>query len=156
MSAFEPIRSVLKDVSKGSALGLKLSQVRLQQEWENLVGKTIAKHSYPESIRFKKLYLIADNSIWLQQLVFLKPSILKAMHSLMPELEVTDIVLHIGTLPQNPHEPEPEPSPSAASPLLPSSFAMALTEQLTNPELQAILAKTITKSLTESPTPTVD
>ena len=51
MSAFASIQAVLKDVSKGSALALKLSESRLQHEWEGLVGQTIAKHSYPESIR---------------------------------------------------------------------------------------------------------
>jgi hypothetical protein len=149
MSAFEPIQSVLKDVSQGSALALKLSQARLQMEWEELVGQTIAKHSYPESIRYKKLYLVADNSIWLQQLVFLKAAILKAIHSIMPDLDVTDIVLQIGVIPKK--HPVSNPStPPLPSPVLPSPFATALTEQLNNPDLQALLSRTITKALAQS------
>jgi len=156
MSAFEPIRSVLKDVSKGSALALKLSQVRLQQEWESLVGQTIAKHSYPESIRYKKLYLVADNSIWLQQLVFLKAAILKAIHSIMPDLEVTDIVLQIGSIPEKPPVSVPGPATPLPPPVLPSPLALALTEQLNNPDLQALLAQTITKSLAQSRSPNLE
>ena len=55
MYAFESIHAVIQEVSKGSALTLKLSETRLQHEWEKLVGQTIAKHSYPESIRYKKI-----------------------------------------------------------------------------------------------------
>ena len=153
MSGFESIHSVLQDVSKGSALALKLSQARLQQEWEGLVGQTIAKHSYPESIRYKKLYLVADNSIWLQQLVFLKVTILEAIHSLIPELDITDIVLQIGSIPEKPPKPVATSLGSPAPPVLPSTFATALTQQLNDPDLQALLAQTITKALAQSQAP---
>ncbi len=154
MSSFEPIRSVLKEVSKGSALTRKLSQARLQLEWEELVGQTIAKHSYPESIRYKKLYLVADNSIWLQQLMFLKPTILKAIHSIMPDLDVTDIVLYIGSIPEQRPEPHKISLTSSVPPTLPSAFATDLTKQLHSPGLQALLSQTITKALAQSPSPT--
>ncbi len=150
MSTFEPIRSVLKDVSKGSALELKLSEIRLQQEWEGLVGHTIAKHSYPESIRYKKLYLMADNSIWLQQLVFLKTTILEAIHSIMPDLTLTDIILRIGHVPVRPPKHIPTLRSPSPTPVLPSPFATLLTERLNNPELQAMLSQTITKALSQS------
>ncbi|MDH5587868.1 MAG: DUF721 domain-containing protein [Nitrospirota bacterium] len=150
MSAFEPIRSVLQDVSKGSALALKLSEIRLQHEWEGLVGHTIAKHSYPESIRYKKLYLMADNSIWLQQLVFLKATIVEAIHSIMPDLALTDIILRIGPVPVRPPASTPSPLATLSVPVLPSPFAIALTERLNNPELQALLSQTITKALSQS------
>ncbi len=154
MSEFESLQCVLENVSKGSALALKLSEARLQQEWEGLVGETIAKHSYPESIRYKKLYLTADNSIWLQQLVFLKGIILEAIHSLLPDLELTDVILRIGSLPDRSHLPPHLSESSPAPPVLPSPFATALTEQLNNPDLQALLAQTITKALLQSSPPT--
>ena len=157
MSTFHSIQSLIQDFSKGHALGLKLSEVQLQQEWETLVGSTIAKHSYPESIRFKKLYLVADNSIWLQQLVFLKPAILKAIHSLMPDLALTDIILRIGSLPP-PSSPAPAPISQAASPSVPgpSSFATGLVRRLSNPDLQCLLSQTITKAMAELPPPATE
>jgi hypothetical protein len=154
MGAFEPIRSVLKDVSKGSALALKLSESRLQHEWEGLVGHTIAKHSYPESIRYKKLYLVADNSIWLQQLVFLKATILKAIHSILPDLALSDIILRIGSIPEKRSTSIPTPLATPAAPVLPSPFAIALTQQLNNPDLQVLLSQTITKALSQTAPPT--
>ncbi len=154
MGAFESIQAVIQDVSKGSALALKLSESRLQHEWEGLVGQTIAKHSYPESIRYKKLYLVADNSIWLQQLIFLKATILEAIHSMMPDLALTDIILRIGS-PSNKHSMlERTRLESSSSPILPSPFATALTQQLNNPDLQALLSQTITKALSQTSPPT--
>ncbi len=154
MSYFESIQSLIHDFSKGSPLGHKLSEVQLQQEWEHLVGATMAKHSYPESIRFKKLHLMADNSIWLQQLLFLKPAILKAIHSMMPDLALTDIVLRIGSIPQS--LPQPDPIPEAASEHVPepSPFAAGLAKRLSDPDLQTLLSQTITKALAEPPPPT--
>ncbi len=152
MSAFESIHAVIHEVSKGSALTLKLSEARLQHEWEKLVGQTIAKHSYPESIRYKKLYLVADNSIWLQQLVFLKTTILKAIQSIMPDLLLTDIVLRIGSVPKK-HPTTTTSSPDTPT-IIPSPFAIALTQQLNNPDLQARLSQTITKALAQSAPPT--
>ena len=156
MSSFESIRSLIQDFSKGNPLGLKLSEVQLQQEWEHLVGATMAKHSYPESIRFKKLHLVADNSIWLQQLLFLKPAILEAVHSMMPDLDLTDVVLRIGSLPQPPPQPDPiSPSPSECV-AEPSPFATVLAKRLSNPDLQTILSQTITKALVEPPPDTTE
>jgi hypothetical protein len=154
MSAFESIHSVLQDVSKGSALALKLSEVRLQREWEGLVGQTIAKHCYPESIRYKKLHLVADNSIWLQQLVFLKATILEAIHSILPDLALTDIILRIGSIPEKRPAIITTPLTSSVPPIHPSPFAITLTQQLNNPELQALLSQTITKALAQTTPPT--
>jgi len=153
MSAFESIQTVLQDVSKGSALGLKLSESRLQQEWEGLVGQTIAKHSYPESIRYKKLYLVADNSIWLQQLVFLKATILEAIQSTISDLDVTDVILRIGSIPEKRPVVVTTSPTSSAPPVVPSPFATALTQQLDNPDLQALLSQTITKALSQTSPP---
>ena len=154
MSTFESIASVLHDVSQGSALSVKLSGAQLQREWEGLVGQTIARHSYPESIRYNKLYLVADNSIWLQQLVFLKATILESIHSLLPDLALTDIILRIGSMPEKSRASESTPSSLAVPPVLPSPFARELTQRLNNPDLQVLLAQTITKALAQSPPPT--
>ncbi|GJL58255.1 MAG: hypothetical protein NPIRA03_11120 [Nitrospirales bacterium] len=154
MSPFESIQSLIQDFSKGNPLGLKLSEVQLQQEWEHLVGTTMAKHSYPESIRFKKLHLVADNSIWLQQLMFLRPAILEAIHSMMPELGLTEVVLRIGSIPQAPPQPDPIPQDPPEFVGEPSPFATGLAKRLSNPDLQVLLSQTITKALVESPSPT--
>ena len=149
MSYFESIQNLIQDFSKGNPLGLKLSEIQLQQEWEHLVGSTMAKHSYPESIRFKKLHLVADNSIWLQQLMFLRPAILEAVHSMMPALALTEVVLRIGSIPQAPPQPDPIPQEPPQVIGEPSPFATGLAKRLSDPDLQVLLSQTITKALAE-------
>ena len=147
MGHFQSIQALIQEFSKDHALGQKLLEVRLQEEWPSLVGQTLAKHSSPESIRFHKLYLVAENSVWLQQLVFLKPTLLQALQTRIPELSLVDIVLRLGTLPisNQPMEEAPVRAP------IPSPEHMALGHQLAkrlaNPELQKVLGPLIAKGL---------
>ena len=155
MSEFESIHSVLKEVSQHNGLGVKLLEARLQQEWEELVGPTLAKHSYPSTIRYRKLNLISDNSVWLQQLVFLKPQILESIRTRFPELEVSDILLRLGSLPQKFSLPVEGNATVPPPPVLPTPFARDLSKQFLSPDLQALFSRTITRAtndaLKESP-----
>ena len=84
----------------------------LQQHWPKIVGAHIGHHTWPESIRHRKLYLIAENSVWLQQLRFLKPELLAKLSSCVGGDVITEIVLRVGT----PPAPEVESSASAQLP----------------------------------------
>ena len=59
----------------------------------------IAGHTYPESIRHRKLFLLAETSVWMQQLLFLKSEILAKITEVMGEDVLTDIVLRVGVAP---------------------------------------------------------
>lgn len=149
MGGFEPIHNLIQDFSKDHALGQKLLEVRLQKEWPSIVGQTLAKHSSPDSIRFHKLYLVAENSVWLQQLVFLKPAILQALQTRIPELSLVDIVLRLGTLSLPKAQPE-EISPAIHAPS-PEHLALArqLAQRVSNPELRETISQTLAKGLSE-------
>jgi hypothetical protein len=142
---------LIQDFSKGHSLGQKLLETRLKDQWPSIVGQTIAKHSSPDSIRFHKLYLVAENSVWLQQLVFLKPTILQTLQTLMPELSLTDIVLRLGTLPLSmPKQPEAienrVPIPSAEH----LALAQHLAKRVADPQLREAISLTIAKSLSDT------
>lgn len=150
MGGFEPIHHLIQDFSKDHALGQKLLEVRLQEEWPSIVGQILAKHSSPDSIRFHKLYLVAENSVWLQQLVFLKSSILEALQSRIPELSLVDIILRLGPLPAPMVTPQdvvpdvPGPSPEHVA------LGLLLAKRLSNPELRKAIGQTIAKGLSHS------
>lgn len=151
MGGFESIHNLIQDFSKDHALGQKLLEARLQEEWPSIVGHTLAKHSSPESVRFHKLYLVAENSVWLQQLVFLKPTILQALQTRIPELSLVDIVLRLGTL----SAPRAQPEEVSSATPTPSPEHLALAHQLatrvSNPELREVISQTIAKGLSERP-----
>ena len=93
--------TILSGLSKRLGLESRLVELRLQHQWRNLVGEPMASHTWPSNIRFKKLYLTVRNSVWLQQLTFLKPALLtKLQADVDPEL-VTDIVGRVGELPSD-------------------------------------------------------
>ena len=93
--------TILSGLSKRLGLESRLVELRLQHQWHDVVGEPMASHTWPANIRFKKLYLIVRNSVWLQQLTFLKPALLtKLQADVGPEL-VTDIVGRVGALPND-------------------------------------------------------
>jgi hypothetical protein len=65
---------ILSGLAKRLGLQTHLFEVRLQQQWREIIGEPVGSHTWPVQVRFKKLYLIVRNSVWLQQLMFLKPT----------------------------------------------------------------------------------
>ena len=91
--------SILSGISKRLGLEPRLIELRLQHRWHDLVGEPMASHTWPSQIRFKKLYLIVRNPVWLQQLTFLKPALLTKLEAEVGPGYVTDIAFRIGEIP---------------------------------------------------------
>ena len=91
--------SILSGLSKRLGLESKLLELRLQRRWHDIVGEPMASHTWPVQIRFKKLYLIVRNPVWLQQLVFLKPALLAKLETESGPGCVTDIACRVGEIP---------------------------------------------------------
>jgi hypothetical protein len=84
--------TILTGVAKQLGLETRLVEVRIQQQWAALVGEPIGSHTWPVQIRFHKLYLLVENSVWLQQLTFLKPALLARLNAEAGPEFLTDIV----------------------------------------------------------------
>src|SRR5256712_5167323 len=93
------IPDVLGRLLKSHGMESRMLECTLQQHWPEVVGEHIGHHTWPESIRHRKLYLVAENSVWLQQLRFLKPELLAKLSSCAGGDAITDIVLRVGTKP---------------------------------------------------------
>lgn len=91
--------SILSGLSKRLGLESRLLELRLQHRWRDIVGEPMASHTWPTQIRFKKLYLIVRNSVWLQQLTFLKPTLLMKLQAESGPGSVTDIAFRVGEIP---------------------------------------------------------
>jgi hypothetical protein len=126
-SSFTVLASALESVAERFGLASMLLEHRLQRRWADIVGDAVAAHTRPDAIRFRKLHLIAENSIWLQQLTFLKPSLLEKVNAAAGKLAITDIVLRVGdVLPMRGHvnheasrperHPRPEDGPRGPAP----------------------------------------
>ena len=104
--------TILSTVAKQLGLETRLIELRIQQQWPALVGEPIASHTWPAQIRFHKLYLLVENSVWLQQLTFLKPALLAKLNADAGSELLTDIVLRVGEIPSQ----QPEPAPPTPAP----------------------------------------
>ncbi|TAL11760.1 MAG: DUF721 domain-containing protein [Nitrospirae bacterium] len=97
--SLNPLPDILARFLKTHGMAIHMLECRLQQHWLEIVGEHVARHTWPDSVRHRKLYLVAENSVWLQQLLFLKPELLAKINAAADGEALTDIVLRVGTVP---------------------------------------------------------
>ena len=124
LGSIDSVSSVLEGLARRLGLESKLLESRLRRDWVSIVGEPIASNTWPDQIRYKKLYLLVHNSVWLHQLTFLKPTLIQKLNTVAGAELVTDIVLRVGELPEadDLHE-SPEAVRATASP--PSAALLA-------------------------------
>jgi len=99
LGSIDSVSSVLEGLARRLGLESKFLESRLRRDWISIVGEPIASNTWPDQIRYKKLYLLVHNSVWLHQLTFLKPTLLHNLNGVAGGELVTDIVLRVGEIP---------------------------------------------------------
>ena len=102
---FDPVSSILRGLVSRHGMQTKMLEHRLRLGWTDIAGDQIAARTRPDQIRFRKLYVLVDNSVWLQQLTFLKPSLLQKIQKVagfQDEHLITDLVFRVGETPNEP------------------------------------------------------
>jgi hypothetical protein len=102
MAGSHPLDSfgtILSGLAKRLGLESRLVELRLQHQWRNIIGEPTASHTWPDQIRFHKLYLVVRSPVWLQQLTFLKPTLLAKLHQETGPDLITEIVFRVGEIP---------------------------------------------------------
>ncbi len=157
-SFFDSIASVLSGIARRHGMEAKLLEHKLLKNWAGIAGEQIAAHTRPDQIKFKTLYLIAESSVWIQHLTFLKPELLEKVNAAAGRPIVTDVVLRVGSVPRKEEvrrstcEVEPRTSnPEPRTDLLKEAEAHAAV--VTDPELRARLTDMIAQALSRQETP---
>ncbi|MBI3810023.1 MAG: DUF721 domain-containing protein [Nitrospirae bacterium] len=152
--SLNPLPDILSRFLKTHGMAIHMLEFRLQQHWPEIVGEHVARHTWPDSVRHRKLYLVAENSVWLQQLLFLKPELLAKINGAADGEALTDIVLRVGTLPvpvvgEGPSSPHPAPTDTAeGSPDGETRAEIEATVQaIADPDLQTRLKALFTKAV---------
>ena len=99
LDSIDSLSSILEGVARRLGLESKLLESRLRRDWVSIVGEPIASNTWPDQIRYKKLYLLVHNSVWLHQLTFLKPTLLHKLNGVAGGELITEIVLRVGEIP---------------------------------------------------------
>jgi predicted nucleic acid-binding Zn ribbon protein len=154
MPNLSPLASILDDIAQRFGLSVRLLEHRLQRQWPTIVGEHVAAHTRPESIRFKKLYVIADSSVWVQQLAFLKPSLIASINTAAGHPIVADIVLRVGEVEHQMPRDDGESSSrltkrQPAHSLSPESLAEVSrhAEAVEDPDIRAHLTEVMVRAL---------
>lgn len=111
--------------------------------WKKAVGKEIAEHASPAKFRGKVLWIEVSDSIWMQQLQFLKIALIAKVNKEFKSVEVEDIRFQLivpSDQPQKTSSPPPRPAgpPPDASDL--SQFNASLAD-IDDPELKAAMIR---------------
>jgi hypothetical protein len=148
-SAFSPLKSLISDFSHSYGLEVRMVESYLKRDWAKIVGLPLAAHTRPDSIKFRKLWISAENSVWVQQLMFLKPQLFEKIKALPQGSLISDMGFRVGEVP---HSSKPVPTPKEEKEPPPEilSFAKEVTTSIQNPNLRACLTRTITKSLSST------
>ena len=138
-----PLPDLIAGMIKTHGFQSRMVEFTLQQQWRTIVGPHIAGHTYPESIRHRKLFLLAETSVWLQQLLFLKSEILAKITEVMGEDVLTDIVLRVGVAPIPVTDPiEIDTEDTSADPSgTPRDFSASVEESLSGIQNDILLER---------------
>jgi len=66
--------------------------------WSEIVGDNIAKHTKPVKFYNDTLVIHVRNSVWTQELQFLKPSLLEKIKNSFPDTQIKDLMFKIGKI----------------------------------------------------------
>ena len=151
-SFFDSVASVLSGIARRHGMEAKLLEHKLLKNWSDIAGEPVASHTRPDQIKFKKLYLVAESSVWVQHLTFLKPELIKKVNAAAGSAMITDVVFRVGLVARVERTPAPEESDEAPPPV-PSPQALAEAESqasvVADPELRAKLADVMAHALTQ-------
>ncbi len=92
----EKLSLTLSKLLTARGMASHLSEYRILGQWEKTVGRTIAAHARPVSVRGKKLFLAVDSTAWMQQLSLLKPEIIEKVNRGLGREAIKDMTLNLG------------------------------------------------------------
>ena len=153
-SFFDSIASVLSGVARRHGMESRLLEHKLLTQWPDIAGEPVASHTRPDQIKFKKLYLVVENSVWVQHLTFLKPELIAKVNAAAGSAMITDVVMRVGQVPRKEDvrsstcEVEPRTS-NLQPPTEVVKEAEAHAAVVTDPELRAKLADVMAHALTQ-------
>ena len=93
---FTPIKEIIDTIFTTSTLPINFDDMRIWKLWDGVVGKKIAEHARPFSIKKGILLVMVTDSIWLQELEFKTEGIKERLNSKLQRKAVKKIRFRVG------------------------------------------------------------
>jgi hypothetical protein len=106
----QKIRSVLEGTLKSLEIDVPLKSYSILGAWKEIVGESVALHTQPRIIRNRILFIDVSHPTWIQQLQFLKPTLLEKINYFLGEPHIQDIRFKLGKI--SPAIPSPSKTPA--------------------------------------------
>lgn len=124
----QPIRSILEKTLKALEIDTPLKGYSVFGAWKEIVGEAVANQTQPRAIRNRILFLDVSHSTWMQQLQFLKPTLLEKINHYLGEPLIQDIRFKLGKI-----------STTLSSPSVPFSLEKEKLDQRTLTRIESAL-----------------
>jgi hypothetical protein len=121
---------------------------RITAAWHKAVGARIAAHASPEKLQRGTLFVKVSDSVWMQQLHFLKQDILGKINPLPDGTAVKNIHFSLGKMPAPPAGNESPPVVPYSLKARDRKMIDENTASIADPELKDILQKVMTREIT--------
>jgi len=89
---------IIDKILKSRGMQSRLEEYRISAQWVRAVGKAIAHHAQPLSLRGGRLVLIVDSPAWMQQLSLMRPEIIGKLNQNLGTQAVREIALKLGAI----------------------------------------------------------
>jgi hypothetical protein len=96
MKKLQSIHSILEKTVKSLEIDVPLKTYSILGAWKDIVGEFVAAHSQPRSVRNQILFIDVAHPTWMQQLQFLKPTLLDQVNAFLGESLIQDIRFKLG------------------------------------------------------------
>jgi hypothetical protein len=87
---------VLGNFLRRSGLTRKIQEQKILNSWDKAVGEAIAERTQPVNVKNRVLRVKVTNSVWMQELQFMKDLIIKKLHEQIGENFLQDLRFFIG------------------------------------------------------------
>jgi hypothetical protein len=101
----QSIHSILESTLKTLEIDVPLKTYSIVGAWNEIVGESVAEHSQPRSIRNQILFIDVAHPTWMQQLQFLKPTLLDQVNTFLGGPLIQDIRFKLGKVSAPPTAP---------------------------------------------------
>lgn len=143
------VADLLVSVLHGKPAEKRIKEGRIWLLWDSAVGEQISSKAYPVSFRNGILTVAVSSAPWMQQLNFLKRSLIEKLNSSLGEQLVQEIHLKAGTPP--PLTAEPVTPPKKLRPLTKDEeqWVSELSSTISDLELRESVAGLLAKYISE-------
>lgn len=90
------IGDVLSELNARHGFARVKSTAACEKAWRDAVGETAARYTRVGGVRRGKLEVTVANSTLVQELLFQKPALLKALARLLPDEPIRDLRFRVG------------------------------------------------------------